>query len=90
MAEISILEQVQREYELHLQVAREKFRNDLRNFLSRMMDTVVALSHEVDELPSNEAAPVIYRALSALQSDFHRVWDLYCSYLLESREEEAR
>jgi hypothetical protein len=90
MIQHTVLDDVQREYELHLAQVREKFRGDLREFISRLIDTALGLSHEVEAVPSHEMAPVIYRVLCDLQKDFLRVWDLYVSYLRGDREEEAR
>ncbi len=90
MIQYRSIQDVQREYELRISQAREKFRDDLREFLSRLVDTALDLTHEVEEVPSHELAPVIYSVLCQLEKDFLRVWDLYGFYLLEGKKEEAR
>jgi hypothetical protein len=90
MIQYRTLEDIQREYECRISQAREKFRDDLRSFLSRLADTAIDLMHEVDSVPSHELAPVIYSVLCRLEKDFLRVWDLYGFYILEGQKEEAR
>jgi hypothetical protein len=87
MIQYRTLEDVQREYELHVAQAREKFREDLRSFLSRLIDTALDLSHEVEAVPSDKLAPIIYSVLCQIEKDFLRVWDLYGAYLRGGQEE---
>jgi hypothetical protein len=90
MIQYRTLEDIQREYERRIAQVREKFREDLRSYLSRLVDTAIDLMHEVDEVPSDELAPIIYSVLCQFEKDFLRVWDLYGFYLLEGQKEEAR
>jgi hypothetical protein len=90
MSHYRTLEEVQREYERRIAQVREKFREDLRSFLARLVDTAIDLTHEVDDVPSDELAPIIYSVLCQLEKDFLRVWDLYGFYILEGQKEEAR